>query len=197
MVALAATTLIVLSLHGPCYLPDNRINGFARHHVRAAAAAGAAGADGGKRRAHLIRPWDSGVDAAAKDAERRRAQSAGPPTLQFEVCNGFANQRLSIVYGIIAAKRLNRTAVLPTLLLDGTQMTDMPHVVEDEDAITTPFDHFYDVTALKDALNGANGAEVMTEREYSEATGDAEATVVYLTQNATVETPTGPAKLDR
>lgn len=44
-------------------------------------------------------------------------------TLRFQVCNGFANQRLGIVYGVLFAARTNRTPVLPDLLEDGTQMT--------------------------------------------------------------------------
>lgn len=44
-------------------------------------------------------------------------------TLRFPVCNGFTNQRLSLVYGILLARRLNRVPVLPGhLLRDGTQV---------------------------------------------------------------------------
>lgn len=42
-------------------------------------------------------------------------------TLHFPVCNGFANQRLSILYGVLLAKRLNRAAVLPMLIDNGLQ----------------------------------------------------------------------------
>ena len=42
-------------------------------------------------------------------------------SLSFHVCNGFANQRLSIVYAAIIAKETRRSLCLPRLLLDGTQ----------------------------------------------------------------------------
>jgi hypothetical protein len=43
-------------------------------------------------------------------------------TLRFEVCNGFANQRLSLVYGIIIARELDRAAVLPNFIRNGSQV---------------------------------------------------------------------------
>ncbi len=45
-------------------------------------------------------------------------------TLTFEVCNGMANQRLSVLYGIILAFELGRIPVLPRFLLSGVQWTD-------------------------------------------------------------------------
>ena len=40
------------------------------------------------------------------------------------MCNGFANQRLSVVYGVLLAHRLGRSPVLPVLMRDGIQRDD-------------------------------------------------------------------------
>ncbi|KAI7840392.1 hypothetical protein COHA_005893 [Chlorella ohadii] len=51
-------------------------------------------------------------------------EEAGQPatgTLSFLVCNGFANQRIAVLSGIVLAAELNRTLVMPHLLLDGMQ----------------------------------------------------------------------------
>jgi hypothetical protein len=45
-------------------------------------------------------------------------------TLRFQVCNGFANQRLSIVYGALLARRTGRALVLPHLIAAGSQASD-------------------------------------------------------------------------
>ena len=45
-------------------------------------------------------------------------------TFRFDVCNGFANQRVALAYGIVMAHWLGRAAVLPSVLLNGTQGTD-------------------------------------------------------------------------
>lgn len=62
-------------------------------------------------------------------------------TLEMETCNGFINQRISILYGLLFANRTNRAMFLPKLRLNGRQF------VEDDvsaDGIV-PFSHFYDV----------------------------------------------------
>eukprot|EP00198_Chlamydomonas_reinhardtii_P011415 XP_001700752.1 predicted protein [Chlamydomonas reinhardtii] len=56
-------------------------------------------------------------------------------TLRFPVCNGFANQRLSILYGVVLAKRLGRAAVLPVLVDNGLQRGDA----------AIPFEEMYDL----------------------------------------------------
>ncbi len=45
-------------------------------------------------------------------------------TLRFDVCNGFANQRIAIAYGVVMAHHLGRAAVLPDILMNGTQGSD-------------------------------------------------------------------------
>lgn len=61
-------------------------------------------------------------------------------TLRFQVCNGMANQRLSIVYGILLAHRLGRTPVLPVLLRNGTQRTSSLSPTDEK----IPFENVYD-----------------------------------------------------
>lgn len=45
-------------------------------------------------------------------------------TLKFELCNGFANQRIALASGIIFATLLDRYAVLPEAVANGIQITD-------------------------------------------------------------------------
>ncbi len=45
-------------------------------------------------------------------------------TFRFDLCNGFANQRVALAYGIVMAHWLGRAAVLPEVLLNGTQGSD-------------------------------------------------------------------------
>lgn len=45
-------------------------------------------------------------------------------TLTFELCNGFANQRIALASGIIFAYLLDRHAVLPEAVANGIQTTD-------------------------------------------------------------------------
>lgn len=73
------------------------------------------------------------------------AESAGldqARTLRFEVCNGFANQRLALVYGILLAHLLGRAAVLPSVLTNGTQASD-EWVAGDANS-TSPLSNMYD-----------------------------------------------------
>ncbi|KAG2482987.1 hypothetical protein HYH03_018113 [Edaphochlamys debaryana] len=75
--------------------------------------------------------------------EAQAVLPAAHKTLRFPVCNGFANQRLSVVYGILIAVRTGRTPVLPVFIRDGIQ--------RDETAVTatadnkTPFEQVYDL----------------------------------------------------
>lgn len=53
------------------------------------------------------------------------SERASPPrTLCFELCNGFANQRIGLATGILLAHLLGRSAVLPEALAYGRQATD-------------------------------------------------------------------------
>ncbi|GFR48373.1 hypothetical protein Agub_g10263 [Astrephomene gubernaculifera] len=74
-------------------------------------------------------------------------------TLRFPVCNGFANQRLSMVYGIILAKRLGRAAVLPVLVDNGLQRTDSNVLVSDSNKIA--FEEMYDLPYFNKTMTNA------------------------------------------
>jgi hypothetical protein len=68
------------------------------------------------------------------DLEWGLAQPPPPPfpasmppanrTLRFDVCNGFANQRLSLLYAVLYTVRLQRALVLPVLVENGLQRSD-------------------------------------------------------------------------
>jgi hypothetical protein len=109
-----------------------------------------------------------GAGAAAAGAGA--APAAPPRTLSFQVCNGFANQRLSLVYGLVIAKQLGRAAVLPALLTDGTQLTGAVRLAGDAGAGAAPFESFYDVAALRTAL-AAHGVAALTRAEFEAAGG--------------------------
>lgn len=82
---------------------------------------------------------------AARKLAGALAEAAGlddAPTLRFEVCNGFANQRLALVYGILLAHLLGRTAVLPSVLTNGTQVSD--DWVAGDASTTVPLSKMYD-----------------------------------------------------
>ncbi|KAL4421857.1 hypothetical protein ABPG77_001339 [Micractinium sp. CCAP 211/92] len=60
-------------------------------------------------------------------------------TLSFDLCGGFASQRVALVSGVALAAELNRTLVLPHLLAGGGQRS-------------VPFGQLYDVEAFTAAL---------------------------------------------
>ena len=81
-------------------------------------------------------------------------------TLSFEVCNGMANQRLSLLYGVILAYELGRTAVLPDFMLSGVQWSAENKVAAgSSDASSTPMSAMYDVDAFMHAMTSM-GVEV-------------------------------------
>ncbi|GLC41858.1 hypothetical protein PLESTM_001258700 [Pleodorina starrii] len=91
----------------------------------------------------------------SRDDLARLLQSLPPKqqTLRFKVCNGFANQRLSVVYGVLLALRLGRTPVLPVLMRDGIQRTDA--TVTAHGANKVPFEEVYDLNYFLFKLAGA------------------------------------------
>lgn len=61
-------------------------------------------------------------------------------TLDIETCNGFVNQRLSILYGLVIAKKTRRAVYLPMLRLNGRQFVDESSAASN----VVPFSKFYD-----------------------------------------------------
>lgn len=179
LLALSATALAVLLLRSaPCApLPDNRLPVPLEE--------GDAALDAGRASARA-----DGAFATSVNAEWLHPEHGGPRTLHFDVCNGFANQRLAIVYGAITAKRLGRTAVLPTLILDGTQAGDAPVLASDVGAAPVAFEEFYDAPALIAALAAAD-VPAMTEAAFREAAGDAIPTQIALSASPNVDNMRG------
>jgi len=75
-------------------------------------------------------------------------------SLSFHVCNGFANQRLSIIYAAIVAKETGRSLYLPRLLLDGTQH-DTSKAATLRNSEATEFRTFYDVDVFIEGMKAA------------------------------------------
>jgi hypothetical protein len=135
--------------------------------VAAAAAAASRSGSGGAAIGDLPSSSSSAAAAAA-------AAAAPGRTVSFQVCNGFANQRLALVYGLVVAKQLGRAAVLPTLILDGTQLTGADRLAGDDAAATADFEEFYDLAALRAAL-AAHGVRAVTRGAFEAARRAAEA----------------------
>ena len=70
-------------------------------------------------------------------------------TLDIETCNGFVNQRLSILYGLVIAKKTRRAVYLPMLKLNGRQFVDETSSA----ANVVPFSHFYDADHFTKAIS--------------------------------------------
>ena len=86
-------------------------------------------------------------------------------TLAFQTCNGFANQRLALLYGFVLAKVSDRAVFLPDLVADGTQMLEGDAPVYVNRLATGPdaraFSHFFRVTPLVEAL-ARHGVQVVS-----------------------------------
>lgn len=80
-------------------------------------------------------------------------------TMQFEVCNGFTNQRIALLSGLVLAAAAKRSVVLPEFLLNGMQPDDMKTVTADK-AETVPFREWFDEEAFAQAM-AAHGVQVV------------------------------------
>jgi hypothetical protein len=85
-------------------------------------------------------------------------------TLRFVTCNGFANQRLSLAYGIILAKVTNRVPVLPDFLLNGRQSSDA-WITDLGSNASLPMAAMYDVEAFGKGMASRAGMEVLSPQE--------------------------------
>lgn len=106
------------------------------------------------RRGHLA-PW---IDAA---------EAKG--TMSFKVCNGFANQRLSLLYGMILAKETKRTTFLPELIADGMQMELKDVMADDGNAVS--FGSFYAEHHFRAHL-AAVGVKIFSEEQSPDVTDE-------------------------
>lgn len=85
-------------------------------------------------------------------------------TLSFALCNGFTNQRLAFVYGLIIAKETGRRVVWPRFLLSGIQ--DNASSVYAGQGNGVDFAHFYDKNAFL-SFARRNGIDFVDEPEFS------------------------------
>jgi hypothetical protein len=162
VVALVSTALVVLALRGPCHhhLPDNRL-------PRGSASRGGQF----DPEAHK-----EGIFATSRAGDwlHTPPHHEGHDTITFDVCGSAADQRLSLIYGFIIAKRLNRTAVLPPVITAGVQLysgDDADPLASHADHVTAPFDEVYDLTLAGDALTDAK-VKWMIHGDFQEAADD-------------------------
>jgi len=74
------------------------------------------------------------------------ASAASASTLHFDTCNGFANQRLSIVHAASLAAEVGYSLSLPSLLSEGRQdlTRSVDPIIPTEDSGKVSFSHVYD-----------------------------------------------------
>jgi hypothetical protein len=75
----------------------------------------------------------------------------GARLLRFDVCEGFAEQRLALMYGFLLAKLSNRTAILPRLLVD----TSQDPAGRAASSRHLHFSDVYDLDRFQAAINGS------------------------------------------
>ena len=93
------------------------------------------------------------VDEAHTHAELATQQQR---TLRFQVCNGFGNQRLAVMYAAILAKGTGRALVLPQLISEGTQRSFADNHGSDSNVVD--FGAVYDVGTFKRQVMGRRAA---------------------------------------
>ncbi|KAG2449205.1 hypothetical protein HYH02_005952 [Chlamydomonas schloesseri] len=125
-----------------------------------------AGADGDAASSSILGDRGSAAEEAAAAAA---AALGGPPllppanrTLRFGVCNGYANQRLAVLYGMLLARRLSRSAVLPVLIDNGLQRSDANVLASGDNQV--PFSQMYDEQAFIGAMESV-GVRALTRAE--------------------------------
>jgi hypothetical protein len=89
------------------------------------------------------------------------------PTISFNVCNGFTNQRLSIVYGMLIARETNRLVVLPSLIKNGMQYS--AHI-SDASTNTIPFGDVYDTRHFILEMKRMNVTVILARSDFQEST---------------------------
>ena len=67
-------------------------------------------------------------------------QKQGYKTLSFQTCNGFVNQRISLVLGVVLAKELGRGILMPEFVLDAKLNATMP------------LWNFYDIRLIREVM---------------------------------------------
>lgn len=113
--------------------------------------------------------WTTGAEG---EQSSNTALTAAPiissRTLQFKVCNGFTNQRLSLVYGILLAVKTGRSPVLPCLLSNGMQLTAATISTGASNTTCEAFHSFYDEQFFVRQMHEA-GVHVLTQDEAGQA----------------------------
>ncbi|KAG2499755.1 hypothetical protein HYH03_002687 [Edaphochlamys debaryana] len=85
---------------------------------------------------------DADLEAALAEFQPDVPLASPDRTLRFSVCNGFANQRIAVLYGSVLAQRLGRSLVLPVLIDNGLQRSDAN--VNSNEHNQVPFADLYD-----------------------------------------------------
>ena len=106
-----------------------------------------------------------GAPEAATDAPARQQQQGAPEAeryLSFELCGGTTNQRLALLDGLLIAKATGRFAILPNVLLNGTQDARDGYAMP-RGAETTGFGEFFDSQATRRNLQPLVSTKTQTK----------------------------------
>ncbi|KAL4423954.1 hypothetical protein ABPG75_001255 [Micractinium tetrahymenae] len=93
----------------------------------------AGGEAGGEAAADVEEDDEAAGRWGASQQQQQQPAEAGVSaerTLSFEVCNGFAHQRVALLSGIVLAAEVNRSMVLPRLLRDGSRPSSGGNLVD-------------------------------------------------------------------
>ena len=139
--------------------PSGRLGGRSKHETIAIEIARDADAIAGLTKkaavlSYTARDFARAHTSFSVGAEDKAVRTFTRRALSFRVCNGFANQRLSIVYAAIIAKETGRSLYLPRLLLDGTQ-NDTSKATTVINSEATDFGTFYDVEVFRKGMKTA------------------------------------------
>eukprot|EP01025_Chloroclados_australasicus_P028499 TRINITY_DN2823_c0_g1_i2.p1 TRINITY_DN2823_c0_g1~~TRINITY_DN2823_c0_g1_i2.p1 ORF type:complete len:636 (+),score=41.53 TRINITY_DN2823_c0_g1_i2:36-1910(+) len=88
-----------------------------------------------------------------REDTKRKAPSK---PITFQACNGFANQRLSIVFGILAGILTERDVLMPQLPLNGEQRKGSGNVHAENTQDSVLFSQFYDLGVLRQMMSKYN-----------------------------------------
>ena len=108
--------------------------------------------------AGLVTAWGTGgnlqpeaADGSVLDGHPR--QQGAKRYLSFALCGGITNQRLGLLDALLIAHATDRVAILPPMLLNGTQDARRSYQMDHADE-RVPFRKFFDVPATRKKLGG-------------------------------------------
>ena len=127
----------------------------------------------------LVTAWGAGrglqpeADESTDACDERSSgcQQGTKRYLSFEVCGGVTNQRLGLLDALMIARATDRVAIMPLMLLNGTQDARRNYEMDHADE-RVPFRKFFDVPATRKKLGDLvqileDGPPMVPKRQFS------------------------------